>query len=646
MTIEEIFHFEYISVRAFNVCKGNDLKDLTAILKYYHEFNTFSKLRHCGRKSDQELINLCLKYIDHDDYQSIELSNQEKQLTDVINAFTRIQREVINSFIEINTSNLSNRSKNAIVSFLNGNLKIRNISEKILANKRFNFQDIKNVGRKSITELKSYFESILDFVFKVRELDDEMELIALRNRFFIEKTFSIFSIPDKILKSQSVFEIVNFLICEGVIFEKNENIIFQRALKIYNNQHELAIDEIAREINLSRERIRQIKNNVIENLYIKLQFVKNIEDDLYQKYGIDQNQHLIRIDNDINKKINEVNDTNFTIEFNSFIVYSFISNQFELVGIIEDVIQPKSYITKGRHKWDNFYLVSKKLASKFDFNSFVDDVDRRINARNEITYGFHFKSYLTNFIRYEDSSLLSELSTVAEKIINQEFELIIDLNDDIVFRRNTIKPVTECAIEVLEELGVPSNIEDIYKHIELNYPEITKNQNALRGSLQRTPEIIYFGRSSTYGLKKWETEKEGIKGGTIKDIVLEYLEDKNDPIHILELEKEVHKYRKETNAKSIMANLKLDSHNQFIIFNQSFVGLSSRSYDSKLTNLPKFLGKTITYFVKQNGRINRSSVEIFFSGRLGISPENARYIVEHLIENQFIQIDNQNNLII
>lgn len=644
MTIEEIYYSEDISVRSFNVCNDNDLKDLNAILKHYREHKTFSNLRNCGRKSNEELTDLCVKYIDYGGSQIVEPSKPEKQLITTISSFNRTQREIVNSFIEINSNNLSNRSKNAIMSFLNGNLKIRNISERILTNDRFNFQDIKNVGTKTVTELKSFIHTITEFIEKVAEVESENDLVALRNRFFIEKTFSISSIPNEILESQSIFSLVDFLISENAIFEKNESVIFQKAFKIFDNQLELTLDEIAEEINITRERVRQIRKGILENLFNNLQFVKNIEDDLYQKYGIDQNQKLINIDDELNNQINEVNNTNFSIEFNTFIIYSYISDKFDLVGETEDVLQPKYFNSRDRHNWENFYLVKNQLTNEFDFNNFANDIDKRINARNELTYSFHFKSYLNNFIKNEDNSVISIVFPVAEKIINQEFDLIIDLDDNIVFKRNTVKQVPEYAIEALEKLGLPSKIEDIYKLIELNYPEITKSQDALRGSLQRTPEIIYFGRSSTYGLKKWEIEKEGIKGGTIKDLIFEYLQDKNDPIHILELLNEVHKYRDKTNARNIITNLKLDPQKLFIIFNQSFIGLSGKTYNSNLTSLPKFLGKTVTNYVNQQKLTNRITVEEYFSIHLKISQRNMKYIIDYLIEQQFVFIDNQNNL--
>ncbi len=787
MTIEEIYYSEDISVRSFNVCNDNGLKDLAKILKHYQKYKTFNNLRNCGGKSNEELIKLCLKYINVDilyaneiliskslfskiepnlsDIQIEEINNSilnnskslsvrsknsirfflrgnldirniyEKILSDedfsihklrsvgkssipeiiqfiesiknelfqisnfnvdnnqfskpqnpiitIISNFTRTQREIVNSFIEINSNNLSNRSKNAITSFLNGNLKIRNISEKILINELFNIYHIRNVGAKSVKELTSFIDSIKEFILKVSSVANENDLIVLKNKFFIEKTFSISTIPDEIIESQSIFKLIDFLLNSklslvdsktsivnaellivdthphwqslesnsslksgenNIIFNKNISLIFQKALKIYNEHPQLTLDEIAKNLNISRERVRQLKKICIAQLYENLKFIKNIDDDLFQKYGIDINQDFLIIDENIKNVINEINNTNFSIEFISFLIYVYASDKFELIGNIEDVLEPKSLKSRNRHNWVKFYVVSRRISEEFEFNAFADDLENRLSERNEETYSLNLKSYLINFLKNEKTLILPILSMIAENIINQEFEIFIDLNDSMVFKQNTFIQVSKCAINVLEKLGIPSKLEDIYKLIENDFPEITKSQDALRGSLQRSPEIIYFGRSSTYGLKKWEIEKEGIKGGTIKDIIFEYLQDNNDPIHILELLNEVHKYRDKTNAKNIITNLKLDPQKLFIIFNQSFIGLSGKTYNSNLTVLPKFLGKTVTNYVNQQKFTNRITVEEYFSFHLKISQRNMKYIIDYLIEQQFVFIDNQNNL--
>lgn len=585
MTIEKIYYSEDISVRSFNVCNDNDLKDLNAILKHYCEHKTFGNLRNCGRKSNEELTALCLKYIDYDSDHFPEPLKPEKKLISTINNFTRTQREIVNSFIEINKNGLSNRSKNAITSFLNGNLKIRNITERILTNDRFNFQDIKNVGTKTVTELKSFFDSIIYFIEKVSEVENENDLVALRNRYFIEKTFSISSIPNEILESQSIFSLVDFLISKDAIFDKNENIIFQKAFKIYDKQPELTLDDIVEEINISRERVRQIRKAIVEKLYNSLEFTRNIEDDIHQKYNIDQNKLLINIEDELNNLINDVNKTNFSNEFNSFIIYTYISGRFDLIGEIEDVLLPKNFNSRERHNWDNFYLVNKKISCLFNFIDFANDLDKRSSERIEESYIFNFKSYLLSFLTSTNLDVINNISEVAEKILNNEFGIYIDTDDNIKFNRNSLKQAHEYVYEALKLLGKPSKVDEITKKVEELHPDYETNEAKVRVSMKRQNGFVPIGRRSIFGLKEWENQLENFKGGTIRSIVSEYLESEIDPKHISAIAEYVLNYRPNTYERSILDNLKADETKTFIFFKNSTIGLKSKKYDNSFVEL-------------------------------------------------------------
>ncbi|MCB0540949.1 MAG: hypothetical protein KDE33_25790, partial [Bacteroidetes bacterium] len=558
MTIEEIYYSEDLSVRSFNVCNDNGLKDLPSILRYFQENKTFDNLRNCGRKSNEELIALCLKYIDQENLREDESSKAENPLIAKISNLTRTQREIVNSFIEINLNNLTNRSKNAISTFLNGNLKIRNLSERILTNERFNIQDIKNVGAKSTTELNSFIGLIKSFVENVSNAKDENELISLKNRFFIEKSFSISEIPSEILDSLSIFKLTNFLIECNAVFEKNQNSIFQKAIKVYRNQPELTLDEIAEQLNLSRERVRQIRKSILENLFANLQFVRNIEDDLFQKYKIDINEKYIFIEDDLTVFLNESNDTNFSKEFITYLVYVYISDKFSLLGNLDDVLLPKYFSSRERHNWECFYLIDREVDKIFQFNDFANDIDKRINERIEETYKFNFKSYLSDFLRDDSFDLLEQVTEIAELILNNEFGIYLDLEDNIPFSRNSIKQAYEYAYEALKQLGKPAKVSEITSKILELHPDYETDDAKVRASMKRQNGFVPIGRRSIFGLMEWENELENFKGGTIRSIVSEYLENTDEPKHISEIAEYVLSFRPKTYERSILDNLKAD----------------------------------------------------------------------------------------
>jgi hypothetical protein len=581
MTIEEIYNTEDIGVRSYNVCNDNGLKDLSEILRHHLENKTFENLRNCGRKSNDELTTLCLKYRDYDSRNIDEYSKPKKQFTSIVSNLTRIQREIVNSFIEINFNNLSNRSKNAIASFLKGNLRIRNIAERILANPRFNFKHIKNAGTKSVEEIKGFVDVIIEFVKKVDEVENENDLIVLKNRFLIEKLFSVFKIPSEILESQSVFKIVDFLIIINVIFSKNQNIIFQKAFKLYDGQPELTLDEVAEEINITRERVRLIRKEILESLHINFQFIRSIEDDLYQKYGIDQNQYLINIEADLSNLINCANSTYFTNEFNTFIIYSYLSDEFDLVGEIEDVLLPQHLNSKERHNWNSFYLVKKEISMSFSFERLLNDISLRYEERINETYTFNFKSYLSKFLTSGQIEMLDVIMPIVEKIIFNELNIIIDLEDNIAFKKNTIKHVYEYAYEALEHLGKPSKVKDIVLAVNYLNPYYDTDEPKIRASMKRKHGFVPVGRKSIFGLKRWENEIENFKGGTIRAIAKEFLMEFDEPQHRNELNEYVKQFRPKTNVRSVYNNLCVDESKTFDFFENYFIGLTSKEYSDK-----------------------------------------------------------------
>ena len=191
----------------------------------------------------------------------------------------------------------------------------------------------------------------------------------------------------------------------------------------------------------------------------------------------------------------------------------------------------------------------------------------------------------------------------------------------------------EYIIEALENLGNPSKLSEIYGWINDKYPEATKSEDALRGSCNRSSDIIYFGRSSTFGLKNWENTRDNIKGGTIKDIITELLENSITPIHITEILEEIHKYRDKTNEKNILTNLKLDPYNSFIIFNQKFIGLTNKKnkYDlKKYEKLPVQLGKAIKGKIKKKSITDLNQMNIFLNQNYNLTPKETKNILASL----------------
>lgn len=580
ITIDEIFKRNEISLRTYHVCKYNELHSISDIIRYYYKNKSFEKLRNCGSKSNLELINTCNKY--QGDYiENLEIEiKEENPLKGIVLNLTRVQREVINSFIFVKTNSLSVRSRNAIAMHLNNNLKVKNYTEKILLSESFNVQDIKNVGARCIPELEVYISIIKDFILEVSQTADEKYLIALKNKYLIQQTFDIPFVPSEILESESIFLLTDFLFNQNAFFDETQTVVIKKGLKLYNYQKEITLDEIAEQVDLSRERVRQIRKICLKELFSKLLFISNFNDDLFQNYNIDTQSSYIEINTDILEKINNLNHTDFSREFTTYILSAYLHKSFTLIGDYEDILQFKYFNSRNKHNWNNFYLVDKKLASEIDFTFFMDDVSSRLNDKIEESYSFNFKSYLSKFLINNNVEILDLLSPICERVVNDEFEIYLDLDENLNFKRNSSKQAHQYAYEALQELGKPSTVKEIFDMVIELHPNYNTEEAKIRASMKRKNGFVPVGRKSVFGLKKWENELENFKGGTIRDIVEEYLMQFSTPKHISDITEYILKYRPKSNQYSILQNLKLDESGLYIFYKDSHVGLASKKYDS------------------------------------------------------------------
>lgn len=629
MTIDEIYKNKEISVRSYHVCKYNNLNSVKDLKEYYFKHKSFDKLRNCGRKSNEELIEVCNKY-QGELFETIDTEiKKETPLKTIISDLTRVQREVINSFILVNTNSLSVRSKNAISLHLKKNFKIKNFAEKVFFNS-VEIKHWKNVGAKSIPEIELYLNIIKDFVKEVSESKEEKYLISLKNNFLVQRTFSISKIPNNVLESESIFLLTDFLLNSNALFDNTQIAIVKKAFKIYQNQNELTLDDIADEVKLTRERVRQIRVKCLDELFEKLSFIQNFNDDLFQKYNIDTNSEQIEINQDLIDVINITNLTFFSREFISFILYVYLSDKFSLIGEIEDVLQPKYFNSRNRHNWNNFYLVKKELSLEFDFTSFTNDISNRVSDRIEESYSFNFRSYLSKFLSNNNIDILDLLFPICENIINGEFEIHLDLDENINFKRNTIRQAHEYAFEALEHIGKPSKVKEIFEKVIELHPNYDTEEAKIRASMKRKNGFVPIGRKSVFGLKKWENELDNFKGGTIKDVIIDFLEKQNEPTHIVKVLEHLEKFRQKKDARSVITNLKVDPMKRFLIFNQGFIGLQDKknNYNEKYKRLPVQLGKTIIAKHKKGYSIN--DIQTFLLNSYNLTFEESKLILNNL----------------
>lgn len=264
-----------------------------------------------------------------------------------------------------------------------------------------------------------------------------------------------------------------------------------------------------------------------------------------------------------------------------------LEDKYSLIGNEKKGVLNKK--SRNHHDWKSTYLISKQFQSMFNFEELINDVSIRLSEKIDEDYKFHFHTYLLNFKNSDCFVYLDEISQMAEQILYNEFEIIIDSEDSINFSRNSMKTVLDYIYDTLKVANKPLTVYEIFDILNQQYPSVSKSAEALRGSCQRDTRLIFFGRSSTYGLKTWEKNLENIKGGTMHDISEEFLLKFDEPKHIDEITEFVSSFRKNLTSKNLFYNLKSAEHKRFVFFQNRLIGLTSKTYDISLFSLiPKY----------------------------------------------------------
>lgn len=724
MTINEIFLNNEISVRAFNTCTDNEIETISELKEYFNTYGSFNRFRNCGKKTNSELVDICLKYFDLesqlintiDIYSNQNISNllsdfDEKKLI-IIDSFIKVkfidlsirssnalnqylsgnltiknfkknifdnlyfninkipeigpksipelgfflkeiktfildltdsikeikieesfdkeknndvsflieklnrrQRQITNNHISILTEELSARSKNAIIKFLGAEPNLVLLRDKVFSKLIFDLNSIKNIGESSIEEMRKYLNEIKNFIKDVYEKSEESQLDNLEIEFLLKSRFKNIDTSILLEEHNSIFRLIDGLINNNYLFNESDTYIFKNTFNLYKNSSFYRLEDVGKKINLSGERVRQKRVSLFEKFDSNLQFFKNFDENLLLNYRIDINSQSVIVNEETENFINSVDKTNFSKQFITLIFSVFLQDEFAIIGNVEDSLILKESNARYRHNWQNIYLIKKKIIDSFNIDKFIEDIDSRANERNEETYKFNFKSYLSRFLRENDFNIVDEILSTCEKIIIEEFNLFLSIDEEIVFERNTLKTLPEYALEALEDLGIPSHVDEIDNHVKILNP--TFDKRITNANLKREFGFVPFGRKSVFGLKKWELENNTIKGGTIRSIAEEFLLKYDEPMHIGKIAEYVLKYRPESNEKSIIYNLKMEDNNRFLFFKKSLIGLKSKKYDDHelelLDEVDKIEKKTwdenyqeLINFIKKNNRLPSS----------------------------------------
>lgn len=404
------------------------------------------------------------------------------------------------------------------------------------------------------------------------------------------------------------FPLFTFIAC---LFSKVENrtqTIARRTINlIFNNPIE-DLSDVALSLDLSRERVRQIRDACLKDLLNYPQIAVNAD-------LLDGFSYQIQSDYDF-KKIRAEENVNFSNEYISICI-SITNSTLSLIGNSRDaLLKPLDLDLDSASHF--LYLVPKSLHDIFNFDKFRDAIDDMIQEKRFYPYrddlDFFVKNLLNQDIANEDFyAIVKE----CRQILLKGYPNYI-INSQIVIPANARKTIPNLIEDILREFNRPMTAEEICTQLNQRYPDLDQVPSKIGPNALRNSNIIAVSRTSTYALTEWDSTEK--RGGTIRDLVAEYLNSLFQPIAPLtDICEYVAQFRDEVKESSVKTNLLAEASNRFCLYYKGdtiYIGFSDYPFgeeyeqQEKRKNCRRSFKDSINIledFIKEKGRFPYSS---------------------------------------
>ncbi|MDR2651148.1 MAG: hypothetical protein LBC68_02365 [Prevotellaceae bacterium] len=620
-----------ISFRSSNCCFNAQFNSLFDIIDYYEKGESFSNIRNAGRRTCLELETLCKEYI-------LKLEKPVQIIDETPEEQKQKREDYIKSLENdfLNAIETKQIDANDILNYLSINQKV------ILENKFKRYSTVYSIRTTNRIRAVGFNNFVTNYLFcsdnelcKIHGLGNKSieEAIDLKGKMKEEFLQSINLQEEDIAKINLIREkgdiMLNDFVAEfnrnnnhfpmfwileqQLITSKNRNIdILINTFKIFQNYQFKTLDEIASIYDITRERVRQIRNDTFYGTFeitneldgfkktdefVQIRQVLQREKDWAYIVELIQETHFVsQVPYDIQGFLTK-EQCSFSVEFALQIIAYIFRDKFSLYGGFDVNNRDKS--------WKSTYLIRKEFADIFDFKKVKEEFSNKL-VDSTTDYLLDIDSYIANSQSWKqfDFSKIDEITSIVKNILLHEFGLYsedIDSNS-IKIPANKERNPLDVVYEILKTKGEPMHLDEIFVEFKKIMPEhkYTQEDNAdkLR-PLQRHYDITFRKRSSIYLLKEWEH----IRSGTIRDVIIEFLLVNDLPQTVETIAEYVLQHFPETNQKNIHSTM--FSGKNFVQFQNNLFGLVNKEYpteyevieqdgrrknfEQRLTDLEKFI---------------------------------------------------------
>lgn len=405
-----------------------------------------------------------------------------------------------------------------------------------------------------------------------------------------------------------VFTTLSFLIDKWTNDRQKE--IIHHLLRTFNTTQIKDLDDLAKSLGLSRERVRQLREECLDLLSKYPQRFKGMG-------LLDSYKYEAQSEYDFNR-IREEEEVDFSNEYITICIPK-IDSEFVLLG------DARKAMFRTISSSSRLYLVSKRVAEIFKFDRFLESVEEMLKEKRYYPFRDDLETFIKGQIQIdmpnEDFySIVKECRQILQKGYPNNI-----INSQVYFPANSRKNIPNLIEDILREYNRPMTAEEICDELNKRYSDLELIPSKIGPNALRNGNIVAVSRTSTYALAEWNyTEK---RGGTIRELAVEYLNSLIQPIAPLaDICDYIAKFREGVKESSVKANLLAESSNRFTLYYKDellYIGFSDHSFSDEFIPQEKRQGRrsfkdSIDYleqFIKINGHFPYTS---------GVSEEEAR----------------------
>lgn len=602
-----------LETRSLNVLLG--LGGIKQLLEYYTVHKSFLEIKNCGRKSNQELTELC-EYIQSlnppktnidkpsitlNGFAAIELYHFKKNL---------LSTRAIHALMLLEKYYITNSSAALDIGFLN-----KYFIES------FDFKTIKNIGTKTVKELNEFSLSLikeltnpslkmedsslsgrLGICFKEKLSDSERRdfISTLLDNFDFEKIFIVYFY-------YSDFSVTERAIINAYFF--TDSMVTIRYLCKISGYHE----------NKVKTFLRKIRNSHIPFI------IKSISSLFITEFQEREGHEISKMIISISLPNVQLNTTLLRPNVNLITAYYRAKYATEFT-LLDDIIKEALHKNLSFKTEFSGVLLSRKFVESSHFKKLLVFLNETIFEFERIGFEYNLEVLIDRL--YKENQLNIELDNL--KTIYQIITIIKRTDIDIDYKlikslasADINNRIIEFCENYLKQNGIACETKYLMKHLKANGLEI--NRGSLLKLLNNNFQTFIKIGNNGWGLKSFDTNN--FMHGSLVEIVTELLSKSKVPLHISELVSLIGKYRK-VNEYSLLSNLKQYKSKGYVFFNCQFIGLSTKVYKSNWYELPNVKAQHFsTKYLKKLTRISKGKLVEYMVDNFNYPKVHVEYLL-------------------